>query len=173
MLKVKISSLKDGTNDVNLECAASEIENIFEEFFGQVEFEGIVRKIRDKYTIKGMAYCDAKLICDLSNEEFIEEIEAEIEMSFIQDSEMALEIEESNGETNLGEYYIYNDEIYLDLTYDIGEALSVSLPLKRIAPGYEGKEITDLYPELVKKEENGKSDDKESPFSALKGLNFN
>ena len=172
-MKVKIRSLKEGTTEVKLECAANEIENIFDEFFGQVRFEGKVRKFRDKYAVKGIAYCTAKLSCDLSNEEFEQEIEAEVEMSFIQDSSMALEIEESGAETKLGEYYIFNDEINLDLTYDIGEALSVAIPLKRIAPGYEGKEISDLYPEFVKKEDEEIDDDKNSPFSALKGLNFN
>lgn len=177
MLKILISSLRDGSNDISLDCLVEEIDNIFGEFFGTVSFKGVVKKVRDKYAIKGTASCSAKVLCDLSNEEYIEFVETEMELSFIQNSLMANEIELSGADTALGEHYLHDDVMYLDLTSEVGEALSVALPLKRIAPKYKDKDIREIYPDLDLNKEETVDDDSvdpaNSPWAVLKKLNLN
>lgn len=174
VLKILISSLREGGNEVTLEGTAEELPGIFDEFFGKISFEGKVKKIREKYVVTGTAIGYAELTCDKSGKSYRENIQADIDASFIQNHTMALEAEESPNEKNLSEYYLFDDDRYLDLSREIAEALSVSIPLKKIAPEFRDKDITEVFPELdnLKPEKEDESD-KNTPFSDLNKINFN
>lgn len=174
MLKIKISSLRDGTHPVSLKGTTEEIENIFDEFFGNITFEGNIRRIHDRYAVKGLISCKAKFNCDLSNEEFIEEINAELDLSFIQNGEMAEAIKESGEEPSFSERYLFDDDIDIDLSKDIGECLSLASPLKRIAPAYRGKDFSEIFPEYAQEDDiQDTQSEANSPWDALKNINLN
>lgn len=172
MLKIYIQGLKDGTRDVVASSAATDIPDMAEEFFGDVEFSGRLKVLGQRYYVEGNAQCRAKFLCDISLEEFEEEISVPVKMAFHADNEMLRHGEKYEGREQR-ELIIAEEEKYLDLTDEIREELTVSLPMKRIAPKYRDKSIDDIYPEFTQAntsedEQNNEIDERWSPLKKLK-----
>jgi len=170
MFRIKISSLKESENKIELEATTDELEYIAEEFFGSVKFSGMIRKIKNRYTIMGKVSAKANLICDLTTEEFSEEINADVKINFIQDSMLFESIDETEKESV--DHILLDDNQYIDFTDEICQLLLISIPMKRIAPEHRGKDFTDIYPELAFSESQDaiKIDER---WNALKDISFN
>ncbi len=169
MLKISIRALKDRDNPVELSENCEKIDGIFSEFFGLVEFTGIVKRQGDRYIVKGKASCQANLICDLSNEDFIETIEAEINAVYVVDNTLFDLSRDTLYELH-GEIYMRDDDLFIDITEEVKQELAISLPLKRIAPAYRDKKVEDLYPDYINTSSELPED---SRWEALKKLNLN
>lgn len=174
MLKIFIQGLKDGEYDVELSSPVEKIPDIFEEFFGNVEFKGKLRIIGRRYTVTGKASCNIKLTCDLTLSDFNELIETDIKVAF-RSVDNNLSHVNDKMEKEINEYFISDDEKYLDLNKEIREELEVNIPMKRIAPEFRGKTFEDIFPEFSneKKETKRKSspdeiDDRWAPLKNLK-----
>lgn len=173
MLKIFIQGLKDGDYPVEAETNVTAVKDIFPEFFGVISFNGLLKIIGKRYTLTGVAKCNARLICDLSVEEYIEEITASVHCSFL--AEDIHHHRTSEGDDEVNEFKISDDDKYIDITLEVIEELEVSLPMKRVAPHLRGKTFDELYPELVpglddKKDESEPIDDR---WAALKNLKLN
>jgi len=169
MLKISIRTLKDGDNPVELSEKSEKIDGFFGEFFGIVNFTGIVKRQGDRYIVKGMASCQANLICDLSNENFIETIETEINAVYVVNNILFEQNKDTYYELH-GEIYMRDDDLFIDITEEVKQELIISLPLKRIAPAYRDKKIEDLYPQYINTSNEQPED---SRWEALKKLNLN
>lgn len=172
MLKIYIQGLRDGTREVTASSAVSDVPDIAEEFYGDVEFAGKLKVLGQRFYVDGVATCHAKFLCDISLEEFEEEISVAIKMAFHADNEMLRHGEKYSGREQR-EVIIAEDEKYLDLTDEIREELMVNLPMKRIAPRFRGKSIDDVYPEFTQadateEKENNEIDERWSPLKKLK-----
>jgi uncharacterized metal-binding protein YceD (DUF177 family) len=149
MLLIRVHGIKDGKIDLELECDASEIENMSEEFFGKVNVHATFTKVGKRYTLVGNATCSARLICDLSLEEYDEVINSEISYTFIANtSSYNLRKESGDFETESGEIIVHEDDQFIDISDLIRQDLLLNLPLKRVAPNYRDKNFEDLHPEL-------------------------
>lgn len=169
MLKISIRTLNDGDNPVELSENSEKTDGIFSEFFGLVEFTGIVKRQSDRYIVKGKASCQANLICDLSNEHFIETIETEINAVYVVDNFLYDKTKDTLDELH-GEIYMRDDDLFIDITEEVKQELAISLPLKRIAPAYRDKKAEDIYPDYVNTSSELPED---SRWEALKKLNLN
>lgn len=149
MLKIFIQGLKDGEYDVELSSPANKIPDLYPEFFGDIDFKGKMRVFGRRYTVIGRANCKAKLICDLSLNEFEELISTDIKVSF-EGLESAGKQKSESIEAEVNQNII-DDDKYLDLSSEIREQLEVSLPMKRIAPEYRDKDFEDIFPEFAAK----------------------
>lgn len=175
MLKVFIQGLKDGEYDIDLSGPVEKITEITEEFFGNIEFKGKLRKIGRRFAISGKAVCMAKMNCDLTLVEFEELIETEIKISYIAVDNLLAHSEETN-DKEINEYFISDDEKYIDLSQEIREELIVNLPMKRIAPENRNKSFDEIFPEFTGKKESKKIqkskeellDDRWAPLKNLK-----
>jgi len=175
MLKIYIQGLKDGVYDIDISSPVSQIPGMYDEFFGNVDFSGKLRILGKRYAVTGKAVCKAKLICDLTLSEFIEEISVDFKSSYL-----AVEHISSLGvditDNNLNEHFIKDDEKYINISEDVSEELAVNLPMKRITPDFRGKSFEEIYPEFTqpkfesrkKKISDGEVDDRWAPLKELK-----
>ena len=167
MLKISILGMEDGDNAVNVSCQSSDIPDMFPEFFGEVHLEGMLRKQGKRLILNAKASCMSKLLCDVSGEEFEQNIEAPITQYLRLDTQLHDLHEDGDGD----EILLRDDEEYIDITEEVRQELAIHLPMKRIAPGFEDKTFEELHPDLLKKEEE-QTDGETSPFAALKHLNI-
>lgn len=170
MLRFRIHGIKDGKYQLDLESDVREIKELSEEFIDSVSIKGILTKIGKRYTFVGKAKCNAKLICDISLEEFIEEIETDIEISFVANNELYfLNKAKSNFESETGDIIIHEDEQEIDFSEQVRQELMISLPMKRVAPSFRDKSIEDIYPQfMADKQEKPEIDERWKGLENLK-----
>lgn len=167
MLKIRIHGIKDGESDFTLEDNISNLTDLPEEFFGKITVEGKLTKIGKRYTVVGSAKCNAKLICDISLEEYIEEIIARFNYSFIVNNELySILKQKGEFENENGEIIVHEDDQFLDLSEELRQELILNIPMKKVAPQYRDKQLNEIYPELSIEEES------DPRWSELKKLKF-
>lgn len=166
MIEINIQGIGDGKREIEIIEPVSKIEGIYPEFFDNVEINGELRKIGNRYSFRGEVECKARLVCDRSLKEFDELISNEIKLSFLADTNLFLLNENKSNESN--EIIIHEEAKSVDITEDIKDLLSLALPMKRIAPDLRDKEIEDLYPEKHIKNDD-EIDDRWAP---LKNINL-
>lgn len=171
MLRFRIHGIKDGKHEIELQADVSKILEMPEEYFGIVKVKGIITKIGKRITYIGTVSCSAKLICDISTEEFIEEISSEFEFSFLANNDLYY-LNKSKGtfETESGEVIINEDEQEIDISEQIRQELMLNLPMKRISPEYRDKSIEDLFPEFMDTNPENKVIDER--WKGLEGLSL-
>jgi uncharacterized metal-binding protein YceD (DUF177 family) len=177
MIKLYLQGIDDRENEVDLTVPVEEIEEIYPEFIGTVHISGKLRKLGKRYTMTGKVECQASLECDISLKTFIENIEADLSVSFLADSYLYNLLKEK-GEDNYSEHdeiIIPEEGKYIDLTSIVREVLVVNLPMKRVAPEYRGKDFETLYPEYTsikqgkkKKKKVEEIDERWAPLKNLK-----
>lgn len=171
MLKIYIHGLKDGNYDIRLNAFVNELQSISEEFFGEINFTGNMRIIGKRYSITGTAECLAKFQCDLSLREFEQNITAKLNCAYLANNELYY-FNRNNGIKETAEVIIHEDEKYIDLTTDIIEELMVHLPMRRIHPDFEGKDLEDLFPQYSANLNKIEDRDLDDRWEALKGIKF-
>jgi uncharacterized metal-binding protein YceD (DUF177 family) len=133
------------------------------EFDGEIEVNTKVHYDGLKYKLSFDFYGELESICDISGEEFLEEIEGEYEVYFkITSTGIQFVNQEDENLFELDDNIIEIDDL-------VRQEMILAIPLKRISPKYKDKEFSDLHPELTKDEQ--KADN--PAFSKLKNLNFN
>ena len=162
MLLLNVQGLSNGKHNIEISGIAdgeykSEIIDL------DVFIEGTIRVHNDRIILKGKAWSEANLICDLSVEEYRERIEAEIDINIIKGMK-----EEYRTEKDENTIYIGEEEKNANITEIVVQELLVKLPLKKVAPKYKGKDIEEIYPEIKEIKKEGLS-----PFDILKNLKNN
>jgi uncharacterized protein len=171
MVAVSIHGMKDGAHKIELSVPVEEVEQMFPEFIGNVTVQGEIQKIGNRYTVQAEVLCSAKLTCDRSLTEFVEPIRANIKTSYIADNEL-VNVEAAVGEEERSDtvHVIREDDHDIDLSEEVRQELILNLPMKRVAPQYRDKEITEIFPELGKKK--GKKEEIDDRWAALKKIKF-
>ncbi|MFA7325364.1 MAG: YceD family protein [Candidatus Kapaibacterium sp.] len=147
---VEISGIADG--DFKSEIIDSE-----------VFIEGSLRVYNDRIILNGKAWTSAKLVCDLSLEEYRERIEAEVNINIIKGMK-----EEYRTEKDENIIYVGEEEKNANITEIVVQELLVKVPMKKVAPQYKDKDIEEIYPEIKEIKKEGLS-----PFDILKNLKHN
>lgn len=169
MLKVFIQGLKDGVYEVEVECPVEQIADMFPEFSGIVRAKGSMRILGKRHTINVVAECEAKLVCDISLEEYTENITATLDVAYIADEEL-FTIGADSDIAAAEERIIHPDNKYIDITEEVREELCVNLPLKRIAPAYRDQDLAEIFPDLVQDNTSAPIDDR---WANLKNIKLN
>ncbi|MBM4150371.1 MAG: DUF177 domain-containing protein [Ignavibacteria bacterium] len=168
MLKVSILGMEDGDHTFTAETAVSAIQDMFPEFTGVISVTGTIKKQGKRLMLNAEASCNAHLICDVSGEEFDQEIKAPINAHYRLDTQL-YSLSKSQDEGN--EIILRDDEEDIDFTEESRQELAIHLPMKRVAPAYADTTFEALHQELLD-ETNKVVDDADSPFAALKHLNI-
>lgn len=144
---------------------------MFSEFFGVVQARGVLRKIGNKYLLQATISCNAKMTCDLSGEEFVERVTAELNATYIADTHRFLARRAS--EETAQPYYIREDDTDIDFADEARQELAVALPLKRVAPEHRSRDFGDMFPaydaDLQAKTNENAPDER---WAALKNVSF-
>ena len=177
MIKIYIQGIENGLHDIDMQIPVEEVEELYPEYFGNIHLIGKLRKFDKRYTFKGEAKCNAALICDISLKNFTKDITADINLSYLADTFLYQISKQSDSEIKKegNEIIIAEDDKYIDLTNEVREELAVSMPMKRVAPEYEGKSFEEIYPQYSpnsqakkKKVKKGEIDDRWEPLKKIK-----
>lgn len=168
MIRIPIQGIGDGKRQFDLEISVDEIDELFEEFFGNVSLSLTLVKLHNRFTVTGTVSCMAKLICDRSLKEYEEKISTDISISFLAGNDKLRGYEEEEDDAI---HTISDEAKFINITSDVCQLLAVNIPMKKIAPEYRDKDISDIYPDYDpnKKEEN----EIDERWSGLKKLKFN
>lgn len=168
MLKLRIHGIKDEETYFTLEDIVSNMQDLPEEFFGNIIVEGKLTKIGKRFTVVGVAKCQANLICDISLENFTQEIIANFDYTFTVNNELYYLLREKGEfENENGEIIIHEDDQFIDLSEELRQELILNIPMKKVAPKYRDKNLNEIYPELEIEEEAA-----DPRWSELKKLKF-
>lgn len=172
MLQIYIHGIKDGDYQIDLCDAIDKVPDLmYKEFFGELKFKGTMKKSGNRFSVIGTAKSSAKLICDRSLNEYTEEIQSEISLSYLANTALYLA---NRGKVNEDEeYYIHEDDKNLDITYEVLESLELHLPMKRISPEYRDKEIDEIFPEHSARFKQDNKEEIDDRWSKLKNLKLN
>jgi uncharacterized metal-binding protein YceD (DUF177 family) len=105
-----------------------------------------VWRLGHRYTLKGKSECTARMICDRSLQEFDEKIQCDFSLVYRADTKLFLE--SGKNPNNENEIIIREDYKYIEISTEVIEHLALNLPMKRVAPEFRDKEITEIFPEL-------------------------
>jgi len=148
-MKIRIHGIQDGKHQIELKEEVRNIHYIFPEFIGEVQLSGFLTKSKNRFNFIGTAKCNAKLICDISLEEFVNEISADIHINFIADT--TLLHFQKNSSKEIIEIAVHEDDEYFDISAEVKDALAVNIPMKRISPKYKGKTFAEIFPQITNK----------------------
>jgi uncharacterized metal-binding protein YceD (DUF177 family) len=173
-MKIFIQGLRDGEYPVEIESKVENIPELPEELIGVVRLIGTMKILHKRYTIQAKILSRAKFICDISLEDFEEDLECDFSISLVASNVLATD-KKDRDDSESSENFIFEDEKYITLTSEIREELIVNLPLKRVAPKYREKSLEDIYPQFVEKikEKTKKDSEFDDRWSSLKNLKFN
>lgn len=171
MISIFIQGMKDGQREIDLEIPVSNVPEFDDMFFGNIHIEGILRKLGNRFSLVIDISCKAKLICDRSLEEYEDEINGNLKLSFISDTTL---LKLGGNSDNSEEVIIRTDDKSIDITNEVKEILIVNIPMKRIAPQYRRKNFEELYPEYSSKSaETETFDGIDERWEVLKNLKLN
>lgn len=145
MIKIDIHGMKDGEYEIDLNTEVEKIECFFEEFFGMIDVKGVIKKVGNRFTLKSKATVKAKLVCDRSLQNYEEIVTSNVNLGFIADTKAFLESTERDIDSDI---VIREDAQFIDITSEVIELLALNLPMKRIAPEFRDKDITEIFPDI-------------------------
>jgi uncharacterized metal-binding protein YceD (DUF177 family) len=165
-MKIRIHGIQDGKHQIELKENVKNIPYLFPEFIDEVQVSGFLTKSKNRFNFTGIVKCNAKLICDISLEEFIEEILANIHINFIANTQLFYF--QRNNTKEIEEIAILEDDEYFDISDEVKDILAVNIPMKLISPKHKGKTFAEIYPQFAKENENIIDE----RWQALKNLNI-
>jgi uncharacterized metal-binding protein YceD (DUF177 family) len=169
-LIISIKGLQDGKYTVSASAECEYVEGMFPEFFGTIRVSGNIQKLAKRYILMLRAECQARMLCDVSGEEFTEPISTELTLNYIANTHLFLEqMDDPDPEPPL---YIREDDTVIDITEEVRQELAVHLPVKRIAPQYRETSFGEIYPDYDADASASGSQDIDPRWAALKGISF-
>ncbi|MCS6809414.1 MAG: DUF177 domain-containing protein [Bacteroidota bacterium] len=171
MITVSIKGLRDGKHPIEATEQCSAVAHLAQEFIGIITVKGTLRKHGKRYLLTITAEAPASLTCDISGEEFIDTISTTFELEYIANTTMAnLHARSIEREPP---YYIREDATCIDITDDVRQELTVSLPMKRIAPQHHNKDFAELFPQFTQQDDITANEHTIDPrWAALKSITF-
>ncbi|MFH1049697.1 MAG: DUF177 domain-containing protein [bacterium] len=178
MFNIFIQGLKDGEHDVDMLVPVEDVPEMFGEYFGMINLKGRLKKIGNRFTLFARAASQAKMICDMTLEEFTETIMVDVNLSFVVENKLAENsrrqiAERQNKKQETEGVRVSADGKYADISGEIREIFAVSLPMKRIAPKYRDKELKEIFPEFDAGNDEPEPDFIDERWAPLKKINNN
>lgn len=170
MLKIFIQGLKNGEYPIEAECEAKAVMTDYDEFIDNIKLTGSMKILGNRYALNIKAECNAKLVCDISLNEYIENITCEIRLSYLADEEL-FRYGQGSDIANAEARLLHPDDKFIDVTEEVREELVVNLPMKRISPEYRDKSLAELYPDLAGG--NNQAPLEDDRWKDLKKIRFN
>lgn len=164
LFRVSIEGLHTGTRTFEFTADASKVNDLVSEFRREIHVQGTIHRIGDRFHVDVEVAAMADLVCDLSLEDYTEEISSELDLEYQFDNDLASRQAE-NGRESDDVIGLFVDAKFIDLEDDIRQELALALPMKRIAPKYRNASFDDLHPEV-----GGEGDVIDDRWEALRKL---
>jgi uncharacterized protein len=143
MLTFDITPLKPGSHDVVLRSTADDLA-LDPSTFDNIEVSLRLEVQADRAVARYTARADASLICDRTLERYTQSIGGDHVVLFLPVDEIA-----SRSETPDDVRGFPETGARLDLTEPVRDTLLLALPVRRVAPGAEDREIPTVFPAPV------------------------
>lgn len=163
VIGIFIQGLKDGEYSVHETCNAESITEMPPEYKGVMNLNGKIRKHVNRYIVEAEIEVTAFLHCDLSLEEYKENIKTSFRATFM----MGVPINSTDEHNNVFVIADETKEIALDAI--VREELILALPLKRVSPQWRNKE----WQQPKQEEHNDTEPMINDTWSVLKKLQMN
>jgi uncharacterized protein len=148
MITVHIQGMHDGVHPFSIETPVERIDGFPTEFVESVLVDGEISKMGRRFHIDATLEGLARLVCDRSLEEFDERIRVEIALDVIIDAERASRGSIADDDVLV----IRDDDKVVNITDVVRQELLVNLPMRRVAPAYRNKELTEVFPNLANRD---------------------
>jgi uncharacterized metal-binding protein YceD (DUF177 family) len=165
MIKISVKGMEDGNKSIVLTYPTEKLTDLTEYFFDDIRITGKLVKLKDRINFDGSVECEGKFICDRSLKEYDEIISNDLKWTCI----MKTAGDEETQSSEPGMLSIGIDETEIDITGEVIEQLLVAIPMKKIAPEFRDKDITEIYPDFTIDEDERKVN---TEWSKLKNLNL-
>ncbi len=142
MFKIYIQDLVIGSNKIEQSEPSSIFGETLEKFVGDVKVKGKLIKLANHYNLDVTINASLILKCDLTLEDFTEEITANLNVNIF----------DTIAGNKLGDeeaIYLDKDQKYIDITDKIYEEIILAIPMKKVAPEVRGKSLEEIFPNLV------------------------
>jgi DUF177 domain-containing protein len=181
MIEFRILGLEDGKYELGFEINVENVPCLLGEFKDEkkentIKVIGSFNLLGEKLVLNLSVKAIADLVCDLTSEQYSEEIEVELDLIFRLFEDDVFLIDDN----------IYDKESYslkgyrIDITQIVCDELALAIPMKKIAPRHRGKELSDIFPEMTRNDDTKRKEnleeqkqEKENPWANLKKINFN
>ncbi len=171
MIKIDISGMAEGVYEFDIVAPLSQVDCSFEEFYGDILLNVLVRKLSTRYTFKVSAQTMAKMECDRSLKIFEEQIACKFEIVYRADTKLFLQ--SGKHSENDKEIIIREDYKYIDISEEVVEHLALELPMKRLAPEYRDKDLEEIFPDISADRITNSDETVDDRWSKLKNIKFN
>ncbi|MBU3742220.1 MAG: DUF177 domain-containing protein [Candidatus Kapabacteria bacterium] len=169
MITVPIQGMQDGQVLFDITVPASDIPDISSEFSRDIRVAGTVTRTGRRFAIRCTVETLAVLVCDRSLEEFDEPLCVELDLSFVVDTEGAITRSRTEQLDDEGPIPIRDDAKTIDITDEVRQELTVHLPMRRVAPRYRDKDITEIYGDMSKGDQD-EAPPADDTWAALRGI---
>lgn len=149
-MKIRLHGISEGKAEIHLTENANNIADLPEEFFGEISLNGTLTKYRNRFVLAGKVTCSANLICDLCAEEYIANINADMEINLIADIDMFF-LQNEHKANDKDEIIVHPDDVYYDIAPDVKDFLSLNIPLRRRCTACHDKKFSDILPQFASK----------------------
>ena len=123
-MKIKISSLENGTYEYDFEADIEKIE-LSEPLFGKCNANVVLNKFDDQIILEASTTAGANFICDRCGTEFMQSVRSKYKMIYLLRS-----IEDAEEEINIT--YLSPDTHIINLSNDVRDYMVLSIPMKRL-----------------------------------------
>lgn len=172
MIRINIQGMESYERQIDQTIPTRDIDGLPEEFKSEIKLEGTLKSVSNRFYLNLLIKAIAELECDISLDRYDESIEAPLALSFHANNEL-YDLKNPDIEESDDNIIIREDLSSLDITRRVIEVLTVSLPMKRIAPAHRDKDISDLYPNYVEGKEDIIEEKIDSIWNKLKDLKIN
>ncbi len=128
-MEIKLGTLHDGINEINLEASAGELglekdEEMAQSFPEKISAGIEVQKLSDRYYVKTKLFTTAYFLCDRCLENFNQNLKCSFRLYYLKS------VEEKADESNYR--FLPGNAHEIDLTEDVKENLLLAVPMKKL-----------------------------------------
>ncbi|MCU0331650.1 MAG: DUF177 domain-containing protein [Candidatus Kapabacteria bacterium] len=145
MVTISIQGLHDGVHPIDMSVPVGDIDGLGDEFRGDVHISGDITRNGKRMHLDVDVAAVAHLICDRSLEEYDEPIQCELSLDVVVDNELAIK-QASSPERMEDIIGVRDDQKVLLISEDIRQELMLALPMRKVAPQWRDRDLSELYP---------------------------
>ncbi len=163
VIGIYIQGLMDGEYTIHETCNAEDIKEMPSEYRGTLNVNGKLRKHINRYLINAEIDVTAFFQCDLSLEEYQENIRTSLHATYL------IGVSSDNVDEHNNVFAITDDTKEIALDNVIREELILTLPLKRVSPQWRDKN----WQQPIQEEKNENEPLSSDTWAVLKNLQSN
>ena len=131
-MKINLTSLKEGLNEINYEHSAetlllTRLEEIGDSFNSPIKIELTINKVGSQFFLKVITDTTANFTCDRCLEKYNQKLHDEFRLVYSTEKKYV-----AVAQNEKGIRFLTSDTVEIDITDDIRESILITIPMKKI-----------------------------------------